>query len=45
MKVRRELGSDLDVEDPQVGDEVPARRAVAVVAVEAEAGSVVDGVS
>ena len=23
--------SDLDVEDPQVGDEVPARRAVAVV--------------
>ena len=35
---------DLDVEDPQVGDEIPARRAVAVVAVEAEAGSVVDGV-
>lgn len=40
-----EAGGKLDVEDPQVGDEVPARRAVAVVAVEAEAGGVVDGVS
>lgn len=38
-------GPHLDVEDPQVGDEVPARDAITGVAVEAEAGGVVDGVS
>lgn len=40
-----EAGGKLDVEDPQVGDEVPARNSITVVAVEAEAGGVVDGVS
>lgn len=37
-------GPHLDVQDPEVGDQIPARRAVAVVAVEPEAGGVVDGV-
>ena len=37
--------TDLNVGYPQVGDEVPAGRAVASVAIEAEAGSIVDGIS
>ncbi len=39
------VSPDLNVKDPQVGDEVPARRAVIIVAVEAEASGVVDGIS
>lgn len=38
-------GPDLDLQDPQIGDEVPASRAVAVVTIEPKAGGVVDGVS
>lgn len=38
-------GPNLNVEDPQVGDEIPARRAVSIIAVKAEAGSIVDSIS
>lgn len=36
---------DLDVEYPQVGDQVPAGRAITVIAVKTKAGSIVDGIS
>lgn len=39
------VSPDLDVQDPQVGDEVPARSTVIVVAVKTKTCGVVDGIS